>query len=191
MYIESSPILDVVDEYTHFSAAPFLLNSSTTTIWTLFMEIWSLIYACLHNRILIDELFAFGDQFVYFCKISNINASISGVESQNSLGFGDRYRQPLLISYRKLKLAYTLLNRDILLAMSFKYMNETLRRELIFISSLVFCDLPQMRSAGDDAIPCPKLLARVTAARESQQKMDTIMSRLPLNGALFHTIHAA
>ena len=52
-YIHKKPILHIVDEATHFSAAPFS-RRSTKAIWEKILNFWGLIYNGLPRKILVD-----------------------------------------------------------------------------------------------------------------------------------------
>eukprot|EP00171_Calliarthron_tuberculosum_P004009 IDg4009t1 len=86
MYIGMRPILHIVDEGTHFSAARFLNNISTETIWETFMECWATIYTGLPNRILVDQGSSFGAPFVRIAAAGNVEVSSTGIEAHSSLG---------------------------------------------------------------------------------------------------------
>lgn len=79
MYIDSNPIFHVVDNSTSFSVALFLSGTSTNTIWSVFLQFWSLIYTGLPNRIIVDQGPAFGDHFVAFGRLSRFNVSATGI----------------------------------------------------------------------------------------------------------------
>lgn len=57
MYIESAPILHIVDESTNFSADRFLPNVSTTKIWSVLLQFLYLIYTGLLNRIIVIQCY--------------------------------------------------------------------------------------------------------------------------------------
>lgn len=74
------------------------------------------------NRIIIYLDSALGEKLVHFGMIFKIISSNTDVESHNSLVVGERHHHPLSNSSRKLKFTYTQIIREILLAMSVKYM---------------------------------------------------------------------
>lgn len=55
MYIDTNPILNVVDEARKFSADKFLPGLRTKQVWDTFVECWCLIYTGVPNRILGDQ----------------------------------------------------------------------------------------------------------------------------------------
>ncbi len=105
MYLDSKPVLHIVDEGTRFSAARFLPNVSTTTIWQTFLECWVAIYSGLPYRILVDQGSAFGSTFATINALSRVEVQHTGTEAHSSLGLGERYNEPRRTTYRRLKTA--------------------------------------------------------------------------------------
>ena len=50
--IHGRPVLHIVDEGTRCSAARFLPNVSTKTLWSTILECWAMIYTGLPNRMI-------------------------------------------------------------------------------------------------------------------------------------------
>lgn len=59
MYINSNPIIHIVDEKTKLCAAELFPDMSTRTVWKTILKLWCKIYAVFPNRILADQ----GNQF--------------------------------------------------------------------------------------------------------------------------------
>eukprot|EP00171_Calliarthron_tuberculosum_P022911 IDg22911t1 len=131
MYIESTPILHIVDEGTHFSAANFLSSISVECIWDSILNSWATIYTGMPNRMLVDQGSAFGksDAFISIATRSNVQVETTGIEAHNSLGLGERYHQPLRNTFRKLRIEYPTAPKELLLKLSVKSMNDTLGPE--------------------------------------------------------------
>ena len=55
MILDGEPVLHIVDEATKFSAARFLPNTETKTIWNILLSCWASIYTGLPNKILVDQ----------------------------------------------------------------------------------------------------------------------------------------
>ena len=98
--IDGKPVLHVVDEGTHFSAARFVPDVSTNTIWSTILDCWAMIYTGLPNRILVDQGTYFGDTFKTLGALANISVDSTGVEAHSSLSLGERYHQPLWQIFR-------------------------------------------------------------------------------------------
>lgn len=184
MYLDSDHVLHIVDDSTHFSTARFLDNFTTGTIWSTLLECWEIIYTGMSNRILVDQGFAFGNQFKAFGRLSRIDVASTGVKAHSSFGIGERYRQPLRTTFRKLPFSHPNISGPLLLAMSVKAMKHTLGPEGIVPSALVFGEFQQIRATGDAVITRPDLAARASAATQDLAEIDKHMARLRLQRAL-------
>lgn len=60
MYIDHNLILHIVDEGTHFSAAWFLNNVDTWSIWSVILKFCATIHTRLHNGKNFDKRSALG-----------------------------------------------------------------------------------------------------------------------------------
>ena len=91
-----------------------------------------------------------GSQFVkIFAELSelhDVQLEQSGVQSHHILGIGKRYHKALRDTYRKLKLDLSFMQRQVLLALAVKAMNDTLGPEDLVPSSLVFNEFTCLRT---------------------------------------------
>ncbi len=80
MYIDSMPVLHIVDEATRFSAAQFLANIGTKAIWDALLRCWATVYTGLPNRILVDQGSQLGksEPFISLARRSNVNRKLQG-----------------------------------------------------------------------------------------------------------------
>ena len=83
IYIDSMPILHIVDESNRFSAARFLPNVSTKAIWDALLRCWASIYNGLPNRILVDQGRNVGksEPFVSLAARTNLEVQGTGTEA--------------------------------------------------------------------------------------------------------------
>lgn len=186
MYIDGKAVLHIVDEGTRFSAARFLPDNRTATIWKLLLVCWANIYTGLPNRIITDQGSNFGKFFVHICEQNNVQAEKTGVEAHNSLGLGERYHQPLRSTFRKLKIDYPVLPDDIALSVSVKTLNDTLGPEGIVPTVLVFGDYPRLYTLSEELpsrLTNEQRAALVTTARKEMEKH---MAELRLRRSLKH-----
>lgn len=102
IYIHEKPVLRVVDEETHSSAATFLPNASIMNIWHTNLFNWAPIYTILRSRMLVEHEGAFGFLFIYIAAPSKVEVDRSSIEARSSLGLGERYQQPIRQTYRKI-----------------------------------------------------------------------------------------
>ena len=129
MYLDGHPVLHMVDEATRFSSARFLPKVSTDAVWDAIVLCWSSVYTGFSYTIAVDEVSQFRKVFAELTAIHDVNVQKSGVESHNSLGVGERHHKPLHDIYRKPKIDHPKLQRQILLALSVKAINDTLGPE--------------------------------------------------------------
>ena len=189
MYIDGKPVLHIVDEGTHFSAAAFLPDVSTKTIWTTILECWAAIYTGLPHKILVDQGSQFGELFVSIGAASKVQVDRTGIEAHSSLGIGERYHQPLRNTYRKLKIDFANVAPQLLLAMSVKALNDTLGPEGLVPSALVFGEYPSTRLYTDGAAdPRASLESRARLATAARKEMERHMASVRIKRALRHSV---
>lgn len=149
MVLEGDPVLHIVDDATKFSAARFLPDVSTDTIWRMIVECWASIYTGLPNRILTDQGSQFGERFIDLAHVSNVEVNRTGIEAHAILGLGERYHGPLRSTFRKIKASRADANKRLALALSVKAMNDTLGPEGLVPSALVFGEFPQIGTRSE------------------------------------------
>lgn len=69
--------------------------------------------------------------------------------------------------FKKKIIAHSQLQRDLLMSMNFKAMNDTLGPEGSVPLAMEFVEFSQIRYAWDVTVPRPKLAERAIAARKS------------------------
>ena len=102
---------------------------------------------------MVDEGSQFRKIFAELSALHDVQLEQSGVQSHHSLGIGERYPKPLRHTYRKLKLDHPSMQRQVLLALAVKAMNDTLEPEDFVPSSLVFGEFPSLRSFVAQSFP--------------------------------------
>ncbi len=136
MYLDWKPVLHIVDEGTRFSAARFVSDVSTKTIWRTFLECWAAVYTGLPHKILVDQANYFGPVFANIGALSRVEVQRTGAEAHSSLGLGERYHEPLRTTVRKLKAVAPDADPNFLLSFSVKAMNDTIGPEGLVPSAL-------------------------------------------------------
>eukprot|EP00171_Calliarthron_tuberculosum_P019742 IDg19742t1 len=122
MYIESWPVLHIVDDGTRFSAAQILFDQGTQ----------------------------FGKMGLYFLAArSNVQVESTGTEFHSSLGIGERIISLSGIRSVKCTLTYPSADKSLLLQLSVKAMNDTLGPEGLVPSSLVFGEYPKVYTPSE------------------------------------------
>ena len=79
MKIDGKKVLHVVDEGTRFSAARFLDDESTVTVWKTLIECWVAIYTGLPNRIIVDQGSNFGPTFIHMAHHRGLDVEQTGI----------------------------------------------------------------------------------------------------------------
>ena len=188
MYIENRPVLHNVDSATHFSASRFLPDMSVKTVCSTIVECWASIYTGLPNRIRVDAGSNFGESFISLAKASSVDVDPSGIETHSSLFIGERYHQPLLKTFLKLKLQYDKVQDSALLAMSVKAMNDTLDPEGCVPSTLVFGEYPAPILSGFERARMGTLEDRSRIVEAARKEMERHMASGRLKRALKHKV---
>ncbi len=145
-------------------------------------------YTNLPNNITIAEGSQFRKLFAKLAAIQGVEIGKIGVQSHHSLGIVERYQKLLRDTYRKLKLDHSAMQRQLLLALVVKAVNDTLCPEGIVSSALVFGEFPSLRSLSDPILPRPFLAEHAQAAQESRRHMSQHLARTKIHHAHHHKI---
>ena len=146
MYINSLPVWHILDESTRFSAARFLPNMSTYAVWDALLRCRASICTGLPNRILVDQGSNLGksEPFISLAARANVEVQGTGIEAHSSLRIGERYHEPILSTFRTMRIDYPNVDKELLLQLAVKAMNDSLGPEGLIPSSLVFGELPRV-----------------------------------------------
>ena len=186
MFLNKQPVLHVVDTQTHFSAAMFLREQSTDAVWNAFLYCWATLYIGYPERLRVDR----GSQFISkkfqeTCNMTGIRLIYSGVESHNSIEAGERYHDPLLRIYQKIRFSEPDIALDLTLRLAVKAMNETMNPEGLVPSLLVFGALPRFPAFNTTL---PNQEQRMRALQIARSEMETVSSELRLRRALLSRV---
>ena len=135
---------------------------------------------------MIDYGSQFRKVFAKLTTLQDINRDKSGIQAHNSLGIGEKYHKPLRDTYRKLKIDFPKMSRQLLLALSIKAMNDTLGPEGIMPSTLVFGEFPSLRAYQGPVIPRPTLAERAQAALSARRYVCQNLAKTRVQRALKH-----
>jgi hypothetical protein len=149
MFIDRSAILHAVDTATRFSASTFLdkhgyaYGQSVDGVWAAFLECWATVYSGYPNKIRTDAGSIFVSPRWRECTdMAGMLLQISGVESHNSLGLGERMHEPLRRIYRKVSYDFPTAPPAIVLKCATKALNDTMGENGLVPSLLVFGIVP-------------------------------------------------
>ena len=191
MYLEGKAVLHIVDEGTRFSAARFVSDVSTMTIWKTVITCWATIYTGLPRKILVDQGSQFSDLFISLGAVSNVEVRLTGIESHNSLGIGERYHQPLRNTFRKLRIAYPDKEREPLLCFAVKALNDTLEPDGIVPSALVFGEFPSPYTVSATRHLRALLESRAEVANMARREMEKGLATARVKRGLRHAVPQA
>lgn len=96
MWIDNAPVLHVIDTDTMYQDAEFIVAKTAAALWESFLRSWVTLFIGYPNTLRLDQESAFDS--VEFRKLSNdagIALQFSGIESNDSLGVGEKYHGPL------------------------------------------------------------------------------------------------
>ena len=175
-------MLHIVDTSTHFSAAIFVNAHTTEHIWHCFLAAWAAAYTGYPNRVRVDQQSAFTSrEFEKLCSDAGIEVQLSGVQSHNALGVGERYHEHLKRIFRKVMEDEPDLPEEIALQLSVKAMNDTVNPEGLVPSLLLFGTVPRFEPHSSRL---PNHEARMRAMTVARREMDDVTARLKLQRAL-------
>jgi hypothetical protein len=143
MLIDGHKILHVLDTRTHFSSAVCLRSQSVEGVWAAFLHAWATLCIGYPNRMRVDQRSTFTyPRWKELSDIHGVVLQLSGIESHNSLGAGERYHSPLRRIYDKNIFKYPRLDPSLALKLAVKSISDTQGPEGLAPSLLVFGVLP-------------------------------------------------
>ena len=138
MFIDSISLLHVVDTQTHFSAAAFLKQQALEHVWHTFLSCWATLYTGYPDKMRVNQGSVFtSSKWKDLTDMSGIEPSLSGVESHNSLGAGERYHDSLRRIFLKIRYSQPSIDADLAIRLAVKAMNDTMNPEGLVPSLLV------------------------------------------------------
>ena len=144
VWLKSKPVLHVVDTHTHFSAAMFIPSKRVIDIWHTFLCCWSTTYIGHPDRIRVDQESAFTSrEFNELTRKNGIESQLSGIQSHNAIGPGERYHQPLRRIFNCIVEDAPNIDHHLALQLAIKSMNDTMGPDGNVPSLLGFGFLPR------------------------------------------------
>lgn len=189
MFLDSKPVLHIVDKDTKFSAAAFLRNETTDEAWNVYMRSWVLAYIGFSDIIATDQ----GPQFKSsrwksLLLTAGIKHKPSGVQSHNAIGVGERYHSFLRQIYRKVRCEHPNVENQYALTLAVKAMNDSAGPHGLVPTLLVFGVMPRIPIAPADL---PEQVARMKAMISARSEMTAVMAKSKLSTVLRSNIPAA
>ena len=122
MWINSKPVVHMVDTATHFTAARFINNQSSMEVWKAIRRMWTLLYCGPPDFLAIDQGSNYtSKEFRAAARNDGINIREAPIETPGAIGIVERYHAPLRRAYNTLRdtLDKTISNNDCLLMATF------------------------------------------------------------------------
>ena len=182
MYLDSKPVLQIVDSATSFQAARFLKDLSARTTWDTLRLCWIDSYLGPPDYVTHDAGKNFASaEFRQYAKSMAIEVKEVPVEAHNSVGKVERYHQPLRRAYEILREELPNVSRDAALQMAVKATNDSAGPDGLVPTFLVFGAYPRMT---DDSPPSASIAQRAEAIRKATQEVRQINARRQVKDAL-------
>lgn len=144
MFIEGKPILHIVDEATHFTAATWLDNSTSKEIWKSLLQCWTHIYIGPPYFLRVDQCSNFvSKEFKGLTDTAGIKLVEAPIEYPSTMSHVERYHGPLRKAYTKLKENLSGEGKQFILQMAVYAVNNTIGPEGLCPSLCVFGAIPK------------------------------------------------
>lgn len=181
-YINSRPVLHIVDESTRFSAGKFLQNISAKHTWEVLKMCWIDTYLGPPDLITTDAGKNFvSKEFKEYTGTMGIRVKTVPVEAHNSIGMVERYHPLIRRIYQILRVELPDVNEDAILQMSFKAVNDTAGPNGLVPTLLAFGAYPRMT---DRDAPAPTVAQRVKAMDKAMAEVRKVRAERQVADAL-------
>lgn len=204
-WINGVAVMHLVDTATRFSAATFVPGPNTPRIhtlgstprygqsvdgvWAAFIECWCAMYTGYPNRIRTDHGSIFtSPRWIDLAADCGIHMQISGVESHNSTGLGEKMHDPLKRIYRKIQISNPDMRKDVLLKLAVKATNDTIGLNGLVPSLLVFGIIPRFPIISSEL---PQQEARMKVLAEARAEYEAIIAEMRITAAMRHAVPEA
>src|ERR1700721_4346368 len=155
IYLDSKPVLHVIDESTAFQAAKFLKDMSAKSTWDTLRICWIDVYQGPPDIIVSDAGKNFAsEEFRQHATSMGISVKEVPVEAHNSVGKVERYHAPLRRAYDILCNELSTTSKEVILQMAIKAVNDSTGPNGIVPTLLVFGAYPRMTK---DSPPSPSI----------------------------------
>jgi len=186
MWIDSHPVLHIIDRGTRYSVAKFMKNETAQHVWEILIEFWITVFTGYPYIISHDQ----GPQFTseYFkvsCSQLGIITKETSTESHNSLGLCERYHSIIRRVYNRLKEEDPRQVKETRLSLAVHAVNNTAGPEGLTPTVLVFGAVPRLPLPDDSTLP-PDQKSRIKAMKIARTEMETITAQRRIEEARKH-----
>ncbi len=170
MYLDSKPVLQVVDSATAFNGARFLPSLSTKDTWEALRMLWIDTYQGPPVIITHDAGTNFASsEFKSEAKIMGITCKQVPVEAHWSIGKVERYHAPLRRAYGILRAELgSDVSNEAVLQMAVKAVNDTVGPDGLVPTLLVFGAYPRINM---ESPPTPSMVRRAEAIQKAMKAL--------------------
>lgn len=129
VWLNGSPALHLVDNHTIYQNAEFITTNlkDAGALWETFLRCWVTVFIGYPSTMRLDQESSFHSvEFRKLSRDAGIELKFSGIESQNSIGVGEKYHDPLRRVYLKVNDEHPTLDRETVLRLALKGCNDTL-----------------------------------------------------------------
>lgn len=182
MYLNGRTLIHVVDKDTNFSAAGFTRGERIEELWQLYLDVWVHKYVG-HPQVMHADHAPQFESPIWRGLLASAGTELvlSGIESHNALGVGERYHSFLRSVYRRVKLTHPAMPEDVALATTVAAMNQTAGPSGLIPTLLVFGVIPRMPVAP---LPLPAQRDRMQAVVTARKEMQTEAAKARVRVAL-------
>ena len=187
MYLDGSPVLQVVDSATAFGAARFLKDMSAVTAWNTLRACWIDTYLGPPDMVVHDAGTNFAaSEFRQLARAMAVDVKEVPVEAHNSIGKVERYHAPLRRAYEIIRneMAGESVDRDMILQMAVKAVNDTAGPNGLVPTLLVFGAYPRLTemdppspSVTTDSYSLYECLVKLGTTKEKRLMIDIMALR--------------
>ena len=182
LYIQSKPILHVVDEGTRYQTGRWLRNIGAKHTWDTLRECWIDTYLGPPEQITADIGSNFKSQeFKQYASVTGTNIKIVPVEAHHSIGIVERYHGPLRRIFRIIADEIPDLSKEMALQMAFKAINDTAGPDGLIPTLLVYGAYPRITEYDP---PSPTTTQRAMAIRKAMAELQKIKAKQQVANAL-------
>ena len=181
MYLETKPVLHVVDSATAFQAARFLRSMSTKTAWEAIRACWIDVYIGPPETIVHDAGTNFASiEFRQYAQSMTITTKEVPVEAHHSIGKIERYHVPLKRAYEIIRQEMPDTTADIILQAAIKAVNDTAGPKGLIPTLLVFGAYPRMSATATT----PDIQRRANAINLAMKELRELQAQRQIRDAL-------
>lgn len=189
MILDSKPVLHIVDTDKKFGTAVLLRGESAAEVWRKYMNEWVSTYVWFPDWVALDQRPQFqSHEFQRFLSGAGINVKPPGIESQNDLGNGERYKAYLRTVYEKIQSDVPIIKRPDASRLEGKAVKDTSGPSGLVTTLLVLGVLKRLTIHPRDL---PDQSDRMRAMQLSTNEMSQDMARERLNDELRRNVPTA